>query len=224
MHKIIGVVLALFLLVGLMPTGIVLAQETDSTTNVDHTVHANQSQLKLIQELYGTDITLGDYLRTVYPDQLKEMLKEITEDQLKTLLESKMEWAPLPSSPLAELDNKLEQDLSVKDVTISVEASHPSATVGSGEVDYSGEITTTPPTSMLYLSIGSYLYYWNGSDWDLKAACSNWNMFFTSCKCEGTYSTSANGYYINMASGSWNSIQYGSGNIIDWSNAIYLQP
>ncbi|MBE0481340.1 MAG: hypothetical protein IBX68_10215 [Dehalococcoidia bacterium] len=65
----------------------------------DGIIEATQEQLKLLQDIWGTPMTIAEYLETVYPEELEKILKELPADLAKHLYETKFEWGEAPKVP-----------------------------------------------------------------------------------------------------------------------------
>ncbi len=82
------VVMALILAIAMIPiTGIAFAGSSDEVPTGHH-IQANEEQLELIGELWGEDITYGEFLEQVFPEVVEDMPEDIREQ----VYLSQMEW------------------------------------------------------------------------------------------------------------------------------------
>lgn len=101
-HLMLVIVLAVAL-----GTASVISAEEKSQEELDSSgtnfVRANSEQLDLIEKLHGKAISTGEFLETVYPDQLANM----PNDLVATLFKTPMTWPEKPLTPRAQVDQLL---------------------------------------------------------------------------------------------------------------------
>lgn len=230
MRKLVLVGVALILSVMLVPASMISAADQDTGIG-DHSVRANQEQLKLIQDLYGKPITVGEYLEKVFPDELEKMRLELPQDAIKHLYEVEMQWEPLPERPLTSSlvgaeQAPLTQTQGGRAPTVYTDLWAPSAVPGSGEVDHKAKISST--AYMIWIWCQSNLWYYEvPGGWNIVDSVSNWrSMFFKSVSANGEHEISDDGYYWTTGSYSWTHYPpYGSGAYaLSWPVPVYLSP
>jgi hypothetical protein len=83
-HKMKPVAIAGLLLLVLAGSGIASAYSISA--------HANEMQLEMIKEMYGTNVTFGDYWGKVFPEQLAELKKNVPEEQYQEFINTMVYW------------------------------------------------------------------------------------------------------------------------------------
>jgi len=244
--KIFSILFALVLVLTLVPASLAFA------ATGDHTVRANQEQLKLIQELYGKPITMGEYLERVYPDELEKILKETPKGTRGYLYKTKMRWEPLPEqppttgvdveSPTIEQTHSIGQGhgnnraggsgpriSQLINLYITYYLDYPNAFPGSGKVNHGAKISVRPQIGMPYLWCQSNLWHYaSGQGWILVDSVSKWAvLFWFSIEAKGEYETTADGYYFAYGNYMWIAPPpfwppAGAGSLI--TPAVYLTP
>jgi hypothetical protein len=68
--------------------GIPIVSATSSSDNNVRLVQATPEQVEKINELWGSDITIGDYMEQVHPEQLVGVSDEV----IKEMHQRKMHW------------------------------------------------------------------------------------------------------------------------------------
>ncbi|KAF5062141.1 MULTISPECIES: hypothetical protein [Methanoculleus] len=81
----IGALFAALLIVGAIFVPAVSAQPRESV----EVVTTDEATLSLIDELWGTDITIGEYLEKVHP----EFLTDMSDDEKADVYQRKMTWS-----------------------------------------------------------------------------------------------------------------------------------
>ncbi|MFA6332580.1 MAG: hypothetical protein WCX22_06490 [Methanoregula sp.] len=83
-YKIKLVAIAGLLLLVLAGSGIASAYSISA--------HANETQLEMIKEMYGTKVTFGDYWGKVFPEQLAELKKNVPEKEYLEFTNTIVYW------------------------------------------------------------------------------------------------------------------------------------
>jgi hypothetical protein len=228
--NLIPLVLAIMLVAALGTGSIISAEEKpQEELNCDGSnfVHANSEQLDLIEELHGKAISAGEFLETVYPDQLAEM----PDDLVTALFNTPMTWPEKPLTPRAQSDHPLttqtqstnsevcdsivvgsDRPLTTETQSASSETrdtivvSHslwlPSATTGSGEIEYRAKSEVTVPwhKRIPYIWVSPVLYRDLGDTLELCDSSSSWDTNAHTVDTDDiSYDTDTDGYYFSYA-------------------------
>jgi len=135
---------------------VTFAQNESASKEQNFRIIANDSQIKILQDLYLTDISYGELLEKVYP----EALGRIPEKVLKNMYQVKVDWKKTSSKSMsstsAELDGK--DAVSPKFV---IGVNHQSTvTKGQGYISYnsgSNVVLPYPWYQLPYMSVFSIL-------------------------------------------------------------------
>jgi len=167
----------------------------DSTTGDKVLIsHATADQVKKINELWGSNITIGEYMELVHPEQLAGVPDSIK----KEMYLRKMNWPGEESnSGISAIPNQVDSTLATLSVTGG-------ATIRWNGVTYSSSATCSQPATYIYVE--SYLK--NAADGTVAATSASSHDFISSISCSqfvswppaGNYHVHSWGYTITPSS------------------------
>jgi hypothetical protein len=197
-----GIICALAITAILVLVSAVFVPAVSAETRSAGYIEANDDQIKLINDLWGTDITVGDYYEKVYP-QLLEGLEVDTKNKLYNL---KITWPEPPSKGEAQYSNKIDSDLAAKFEELEERSGTKSIvlTYGDSTISAAGRSVTfkseswvvfPPYLKIPYMGVTSYLLYWDGSQGHVVYSNANAGYWIYNIKAQMTRTVSQSGNY-----------------------------
>jgi len=140
------IILALLLAMVFSCSAIVHAS---TASDFEKPIRANLEQIKILNGLNGSDVTIGEVLRKVFPSSVSSMPADI----LKQMDETKMEW---PNANTLDKNTK-ETETTSSRLNRSITLTHQSVASSNGtRVEYYSRSVSSQ--SMPYMFVVSYLY------------------------------------------------------------------
>lgn len=166
-------------------TGIPVVSAADASNNSPTISHATPEQNKLINDLWGSDITIGEYMEKVHP----EHLVNVPDDVKSKMFQRKMVW------PDGKEQNRISDLSPLASLTVRGYIDK----VSSSRIDFRGKAKATTTASYIYvesflMNYGSEVDSTAASDQDTNAVDTGYKMFFW--PDDGTYHVEAWGYTI----------------------------
>jgi hypothetical protein len=170
------------LCIGVLP----IVSAADASGDTLRISHASPDQVDLINKLWGSDITIGEYMETVHPEHLVDV-----PDEVKTqMFQRKMNW------PDGKVENKITELSRLTSLTVTGYITK----VSSSRIDFRGKSVLSSGTAS-YIYVEAFLKK-GGSKVDSTAASAQgvgsvdtgYKMHFW--PDDGTYRVDAWGYTI----------------------------
>lgn len=158
-----------------------LVSAQDKSENKVIVTHSSPEQVKMINELWGSDITIGEYMEKVHPEQLVGVSDEIK----KEMHQRKMNWPEekndAPSSEIRDPMRALRTTLTVSgDLTIYW-----------NRIYYTSTATCSSPASYIYVEA----FLNNAADSTVGSTSSSSRDLLDTITCTNTVAWPATGYY-----------------------------
>lgn len=179
---------------------------TGTSTGQIQVVQSTPDQVKLINELWGSNITIGEYMEKVHP----ELLVGVSDAVKSEMYKQKMQWSAQSSTSSPSTANQVQPALASLKVTAL-------ETISSNHISFSGTATCTQSASYIYVeaflknAAGTTVGSTAASSHDGALTVSNSNMVFW--PAAGNYYVYADGYTItpNLNGAYTTGMQYYSG-------------
>ncbi|MDD1702877.1 MAG: hypothetical protein LUQ31_07875 [Methanoregula sp.] len=154
------------------------AQTTDDSVLVSN---ATADQVEKINELWGSDITIGEYMEQVHP----EHLAGIPDDVKNEMYQRKMDWPDEEShNSISALPNQVNSILATLTVTGS-------STAYSNRVEFRSSATCSQAASYIYVE--SFLK--NAADTTVGSSSASSHDYISTISCSNMVSWPPAGYY-----------------------------
>jgi len=143
-------------------------------------IDSDDEQIKLINELWGTDITIGEYYEKVFPLHLEGLEKDL-QNHLYTLkvtwpepdLETKVASADTKDTNLAAKFEELGEQSGIKYFIVTFGDSTISAVGRSVRFKSESWVVFPPYLRIPYMEVTSYLLRWDGGQGHVVDLCAN---------------------------------------------------
>jgi hypothetical protein len=158
-----------------------LVSAQDKSENKVVITHSSPEQVKLINELWGSDITIGDYMQKVHPEQLSGVSDEVKNE----MYQRKMIWPEEKngSSPLEKRD-----PLHTLRATLSVSGD---LTIYWNRIYYTSTATCSSAASYIYVEA----FLKNAADSTVGSTSSSSRDLVNTVTCYNTVAWPPTGYY-----------------------------
>lgn len=149
--------------------------------------HATPEQIKLINELWGSDISIGEYMQKVHP----EHLVDVPDAAKKDMFQRKMIWP----------DGKVNRIASLSKLTTSLTVTGYISKISSNRIDFGGKSQLSPPSAtagyiyveaFLKNSAGTTVDSTSASDRGVNSVDTGYKMYFW--PANGVYHVESYGY------------------------------
>lgn len=182
---------------GMATVDVNVAAADERTQTHRHSFSANEEQLEMINQLWGQDITIGEFLEKVMPKALVDAPEEMNEHRYAT----KMNWPDRPD-PLSEVEGHSTGVAKAFKSSFESTSLLPILVSGSSDMDAEWpDIDFSSSTRVLlphpwyklpYMAVYSNLWYEDGTLKDIDFD-DGYNVY--KVEASGTYSTSTAGDY-----------------------------
>jgi len=158
-----------------------LASAASTTEDKVLVTHATADQVKMINELWGSDITIGEYMEKVHP----EHLVGVPDDVKKEMYQRKMNWPEEENNnAISSISNQVKSILATLTVTGY-------ATPFSNRVEFTSTALCSDPASYIY--VDSFLK--NAADSSVGSCSASSHDYINRVTCSNMVSWPAAGYY-----------------------------
>ena len=172
----------MFLIICLICIATIPLVSAGSTNNDKVLVtRATPDQVKMINDLWGSDITIGEYMEKVHP----EHLVGVPDDVKKEMYQRKMNWPETENkNAISSISNQVKSMLAILTVTGS-------AAPLSNRVSFTSTATCSQPASYIY--VDSFLK--NSADSSVGSCAASSQNGINSVTCSSTVISPAAGNY-----------------------------